>query len=366
MVTCKKSWLRVEGSRSRPRGVVSVCRPWQLGLPEERGYGWRSTNMGKPPNHPFVHRVFHSKPSILVVFPLFLVQHPYCKKGSVNRIVEGLLFFSEAYLLLSDVSGELASASVWRVALPYEAFECLSSFLFFLSTWTTFTLDLRVFPFSHWTFWFFPCLNPNSKMVTCLAKGDECIELPSPDSVLWSCHHSVRAALLNEGIGHQLLPVQKRMRAVRWLEAPLHRLDMLANAERPPHSMIRQLVQPHVLFQSFSLETRRRGVCKFATPLHPADKYAYKRKDKAFPSWNLGIFYYVWIDYLLNPAGNKKIQMVVEVADPSTWWLHRSLVYTLPETNELHLKMDGWNTIRLPFGAFRPIFKGELLVSGRV
>ena len=31
-----------------------------------------SKNRGKPPNHPFVHRVFHYKPSILGVFPLFL------------------------------------------------------------------------------------------------------------------------------------------------------------------------------------------------------------------------------------------------------------------------------------------------------
>ena len=29
-----------------------------------------SKNMGKPPNHPFVHRVFHYKPSILV-YPYF-------------------------------------------------------------------------------------------------------------------------------------------------------------------------------------------------------------------------------------------------------------------------------------------------------
>ena len=28
--------------------------------------------------------------------------------------------------------------------------------------------------------------------------------------------------------------------------------------------------------------------------------------------------------------------------------------------------MDGWNTRTFPFGAFRPIFRGEVLVSGRV
>ena len=38
---------------------------------------------------------------------------------------------------------------------------------------------------------------------------------------------------------------------------------------------------------------------------------------------------------------------------------------TLPETNSLHLKMDGWKTMNFPFGA-RPIFRGELLVSGSV
>ena len=31
-----------------------------------------SKNMEKDPNHPFVHRVFQYKPSILGVFPLFL------------------------------------------------------------------------------------------------------------------------------------------------------------------------------------------------------------------------------------------------------------------------------------------------------
>ena len=36
---------------------------------------------------------------------------------------------------------------------------------------------------------------------------------------------------------------------------------------------------------------------------------------------------------------------------------------TLPETNELPLKMDGWNTT---FLLGRPIFRGELLVSRRV
>ena len=34
----------------------------------------------------------------------------------------------------------------------------------------------------------------------------------------------------------------------------------------------------------------------------------------------------------------------------------------LPETASLHLKMDAWKTIRLPFGAFRPMIR----VSGRI
>ena len=40
---------------------------------------------------------------------------------------------------------------------------------------------------------------------------------------------------------------------------------------------------------------------------------------------------------------------------------------TLPETNSSPLKMDGWKMYEdvFPFGA-RPIFRGELLVSGRV
>ena len=37
------------------------------------------------------------------------------------------------------------------------------------------------------------------------------------------------------------------------------------------------------------------------------------------------------------------------------------LVPSLKLTASLHLKMDGWNTI-IPIG-FRPIFRGELLVS---
>ena len=38
---------------------------------------------------------------------------------------------------------------------------------------------------------------------------------------------------------------------------------------------------------------------------------------------------------------------------------------TLPETNSLFLKIDGWKTFSFPFGA-RPIFRGKMLVSGRV
>ena len=34
---------------------------------------------------------------------------------------------------------------------------------------------------------------------------------------------------------------------------------------------------------------------------------------------------------------------------------------TLPETDSLTLKTDGWKMIRLPFGAFGLIFRGELL-----
>ena len=37
--------------------------------------------------------------------------------------------------------------------------------------------------------------------------------------------------------------------------------------------------------------------------------------------------------------------------------------FSLPETNSSHLKMDGWNTT---FLLGRPIFRGELLVSGRI
>ncbi len=41
-------------------------------------YGCWTKNMGKPPKSSHLNKVFHYKPSILGVFPLFLVQHPYC------------------------------------------------------------------------------------------------------------------------------------------------------------------------------------------------------------------------------------------------------------------------------------------------
>ena len=40
--------------------------------------------------------------------------------------------------------------------------------------------------------------------------------------------------------------------------------------------------------------------------------------------------------------------------------------YTVPKTNSSHLKMDDWKMSFFPFGALRPIFRGELLVSGSV
>ena len=43
--------------------------------------------------------------------------------------------------------------------------------------------------------------------------------------------------------------------------------------------------------------------------------------------------------------------------------LARMIAITLPETNSSHLKMDGWNT---SFLLGWPIFRGEMLVSGRV
>ena len=51
---------------------------------------------------------------------------------------------------------------------------------------------------------------------------------------------------------------------------------------------------------------------------------------------------------------------------PKTIYKKNVTLYTLPETKpaSLHLKMDGWNTIRLPSGA--PIFQGfPLAVSFR-
>ena len=44
-------------------------------------------------------------------------------------------------------------------------------------------------------------------------------------------------------------------------------------------------------------------------------------------------------------------------------WCLQSI--TLAETNSSHLNMDGWNTI-VSFWVIRPIFRGKLLVSGRV
>ena len=36
--------------------------------------------------------------------------------------------------------------------------------------------------------------------------------------------------------------------------------------------------------------------------------------------------------------------------------------FTLPETNSSHLKMDGWNTIAFPFGAWEGLFSGANLL----
>ena len=58
--------------------------------------------------------------------------------------------------------------------------------------------------------------------------------------------------------------------------------------------------------------------------------------------------------------GRKRIK--IHWSNEKSPWLSRD--YTLPETNCSHLKMDGWKMYFL-FG-FRPIFRGELLVSGSV
>ncbi len=39
------------------------------------------------------------------------------------------------------------------------------------------------------------------------------------------------------------------------------------------------------------------------------------------------------------------------------------VVHSLKLTASLHLKMDGWKTFSFPYGAFRPVFRGELAVS---
>ena len=53
---------------------------------------WTKNRVENPPNHPFVHRVFHYKPSILGVFPLFLetpmswLNHFHCFYYSVEAL----------------------------------------------------------------------------------------------------------------------------------------------------------------------------------------------------------------------------------------------------------------------------------------
>ena len=66
--------------------IYQYCSPAYLGI-HNMGV---SKNMGKPPNHPFVHRVFPYKPSILGVFPLFL--------ETPNMITVGFLGFPAASL----------------------------------------------------------------------------------------------------------------------------------------------------------------------------------------------------------------------------------------------------------------------------
>ena len=47
------------------------------------------------------------------------------------------------------------------------------------------------------------------------------------------------------------------------------------------------------------------------------------------------------------------------------FFVGRCLKLTLPETNSLHLKMDGWNTRKFPFGAISAYFQGLRAVSFR-
>ena len=58
-------WFEAVESKKSNKNYV-----WYMGV---------SKNMGKPPNHPFVHRVFHYKPSILG-YPYFW-KHPYLKNS---------------------------------------------------------------------------------------------------------------------------------------------------------------------------------------------------------------------------------------------------------------------------------------------
>ena len=44
-------------------------------------YGWRSKNLGKPPNHPFVHRVFHYSHHPFWWFSPYFWKHPYGQKN---------------------------------------------------------------------------------------------------------------------------------------------------------------------------------------------------------------------------------------------------------------------------------------------
>ena len=82
--------------------------------------GWPSKNRGGPPNHPFVHRVFHYKPSILGCFPPIFGNTHIATKGP-----DGLDFFFFPFGLVT-LSNFSARGELWNFRVG-DAFSALIS-----------------------------------------------------------------------------------------------------------------------------------------------------------------------------------------------------------------------------------------------
>ena len=119
-------------------------------------------------------------------------------------------------------------------------------------------------------------------------------------------------------------------------------------------------------FFFFNLYTYRGHITSIYTPYSHGGLVQMIFRISSFGGSKILIFRGVYITIKTRDPPRRRISPFQMVNIFSECWFNVMVIYTLPETNSSHLKMDGWKTIRLPFG-FQPIFRCEwLLVSGRV